>query len=710
MESQRSGIGNIFAGTAIAVFFFDVLVNLRLWVQIGDPFRSLYANGDSLHGFFKLLDTLTGGIAKGVVSFASVFGVAGALLLIKVSVVFFQAVYVFVGTPGVDSERPPKSVYWVASFSALLFFVSYFFSPFYAALSRSLYADTTGWVYFAVILACFVGMLFSFGKIGKWVVYSMATGGRGSIEDDPFGHEERHFNQTVEKLENAFSVNIPYKFKNARGVLTNGWINFVNVFRAAMVIGTPGSGKSYTFFLAAIEQLISKGFTMLIYDFKYKDLSNFAFNVYKREEEKIKKLMGGILPRFCVLTLDNIYESERCNVLQPHLIEDFTVDAYGISNIFLMALNRSWATKEGDFFPDSAKNLTAASVWGLRQYEGGKYCSIPHLVEFLSMDTNSIIKCLIAMKDNSLSNVIKPFEEALQSKAVEQLQGQMGTVRIALSRLTSPRLYWVLTEDPTAVPFNLDINSKTDPKILCLGSSGKNQMVNNIFFSVFIAQIFRLVNVKGRFPLGVMLDEVVTLSFPKGTLDTIIATGRSNLISVWLGFQDLSQLVRDFTKDVAEALFKMVGNTVAGNVADDSAERISKRIGKIRIRKQSMNTGSKDPSWTVSEQEVDAVPANFFSSMSQGVFGGQLADNFDQRLKTKVFYGESAYVPPFQKDPLPYSVGMTPFWQGVFDDCGGMLEVEKAAFIDGILQENFDRIRQDILEMKDELMAVVEDQ
>jgi len=471
-----------------------------------------------------------------------------------------------------------------------------------------------------------------------------------------------------------------------------------------MVLGTPGSGKSFTFFIAAIEQLIKKGFTMLIYDFKYKDLSEYAYNVFKEEEGAIKNLNNGVATTFHVLTLDNLYESERCNVVQPELIEDFTVDAYGLSNIFLMALNRSWVTKEGDFFPDSAKNLTAASFWALRRYDGGRNCSIPHLVEFLSQDTETIIHCLIAMKDNSLSNVIKPFEEALAGGAIEQLQGQMGTVRIALSRLTSPRLYWVLTEDPTDEPFSLLLNSKEKPKILCLGSSGKNQMVNNIFFSVFIAQIFRLVNVKGRLPLAALLDEVVTLSFPKGTLDTVIATGRGHLISVWIGFQDLSQLIRDFTRDVAEALFKMVGNTVSGNVEDDTAERMTKRIGKVRIVKRSVTMSSNDPSFSLSEQEVDAIPQNYWGAMSQGTFGGKIADNYKQKQAVKVFYGESNFKPRFDEKNLKHKIPMTPYWQGVFEYTKDFKEEERAVYIDNILQSNFDRIRKDISDMREALV------
>jgi hypothetical protein len=695
---ESKAIARIFLGTSIALLFLDLFINYRLWSQT----NGVYYIGGFLGGIIS-------SVVQAFILMFSFAGIAWSLLIMKVISIFSYTTYVFVGAPSVKDDKPMSSIYFLAIVTPILYILIFFISPYYMAVRGDSFPNGFAIGSILVTAISYLAFSYSSGKLGRWLVLGGSSGMKGQMEDDPFGAEERRFHQTTDKIENKYSINIPYQFVNPKGNKTKGWINVINPFRAAMVIGTPGSGKSFTFFLAAIHQMVQKGFTMLIYDFKYRELSEYTLNCHAKHKGDAEQINGKSIT-FHVITFDYITESARCNVLQPKLLKDFTIDAYGASNIFLTALNKTWSTKEGDFFPESAKNLTAAGIWSLRIYEKGRYCSIPHLIEFLSMDTESIIKCLVALKDNSLSNVIRPFEEALRDEAFEQLQGQMGTVRIAMSRLTSPSVYWILTEDDTEKPFSLEINSKEDPKILCLGSSGKNQMINNIFFSLFIAQIFRLVNVKGRFPLGIMLDEVTTLSFPKGTLDTLIATGRSNLVSVWLGFQDLSQLIRDFTKDVAEALFKMIGNIFSGNVQDDTAERMMKRIGKMRVMKRSMSVGANgEPSFSYSEQNDYAVPDSAFGTMSQGSFAGTLADEREQPLKVKQFYGDSLYMPEFTGGNMPEKIKLTPFWQNVMEnECKGKSEEEKEAYVDMILQMNFEKIRQDIFAMREKLIEGVE--
>lgn len=714
MKENRS-LAGIFVITAVSLFFADILINLRISYQAkGGPHGSLFLGALPDDVLVFLTDNVSVNFfVKQFLQFISLkwlFGIDIKWGLLVQKVLYLSAYLLsFIKTPAAD-KKPNKSIFILAGTGPVVLLSSYFMSPFFGVVQKTV--DFSVDVYIVVTTISFVLIIYSFSKIAKWIAYSFSQSLTERIENDPFGESDRRFQQEIELKENKYSVNIPYWFINSSGKRVRGWINFINIFRAVQVLGTPGSGKSFAFFLPAIMQLIKKGFSMCIYDFKYPDLSAYAYNCLQLYKEEVRDSLKshGVNAEcldFKVINFDNVTESERCNLIPPDSLNDFTIGAYGAANIFLVALNRSWSTKDGEFFPESAKNITAACIWALKLYKGGKNCSIPHLIEFLSMRTEDIIEILIKLKDGSLKNVIRPFEEAKIDNALEQLQGQMGTVRIALSRLTSPVVYWVLTDDPEAnEKLDLNVNRKEKPTILCLGNSSENQMVNNIFYSLFIVQMFRLINKKGRHPFAGFFDEAVTLSFPKGTLDTIIATGRGHLISIWLGYQDLSQLIRDFTRDVAEALFKMIGNTVAGSVQDDTADRLSKRVGKMRIKKRSESISAEgEISYSYSETTDYAIPESFWTNMSQGTFGGKLVDNFGEKLKTKAFYGEVDFTPPFDMNNM-LKIPKTSFWKKVIErDCYGMNQNEINEYIQMILDRNFERVCNDIEEMRADVLG-----
>ncbi len=691
---ESNDIGKILFGLALGLLFFDVLANYRWYHQVtGGGFESLLIPG--LKGVFGV-----------ILSIFSFFGLKWSMLVIRLALTIFILLY-FKGQPASDVE-PTKTNYIVGITSFFLVILSFLISPFWAIQNHHATGQPdfliSAEVYAVIMFVVFIVM----HQHLKVIARAFSLGGSSSsmkkeAQNDPFGRKDRAFTQVTHKIENEDSVNIEYTFLNTKFEREKGYINVVNPYRAAMVIGTPGSGKSFAILLQAIQQFIRKGFTMIVYDFKFPELTKFTYNCLLQYGDEIKKKTGKV-PELKYIYFDDPKYSARCNVMQPAMLKDFAIGAYGVADAFMVALNRSWATKEGDFFPESAKNITAGCIWALKIYKGGKYCTVPHLIEFLSLPTGQVIDILIALKDTSLKNVIKPFEEAKLDKAMEQLQGQMGTVRIALSRLTSRVTYWNLTEPEGATPFRLDVNSKDNPQILCLGNSMENQRVNNIFLSLFIVQLFRLVNVKGRRSLGVMLDECVTLSFPKGMLDTLIATARSNKISVWLGFQDLSQLIRDFTKDVAETLFKMIGNVFSGTVEDDTGERMQKRLGKIKIVKKNVSVGaSGEPSFSFSTNEDYAVPSHFFGQFTQGTFAGKIADNIDQPIDPKIFYGDINYTFPFDKmEEIP----MDAYWKNVIErDCKGFSTEQIDEYVGKILDMNLERVVSEIENMRDEILG-----
>jgi len=653
------------------------------------------------------------GLGKGISELTKIFIDIGGGTHFMYAVIPFALALFFIGQfmkPG-DEEKKRKIKYKVALWtSILLWAVVIAISPFQQLVFGSNSYSTIFFIFFsAIYLTALLAYLY-----GGGVVFRRGGNDSKSSSEDPFGKNLRAFPQNEKLMKTDISVNIKYEFLSPKNFkMTPGYINVINQFRGNQVLGTPGSGKSYAFFLPMIEQNVRNGFSMLIYDYKYPDLSAHAITCMDLYKEQILKKRGR-LPKINSIYFDNVFYSKRVNVLQPELLNDFAFDAVNVANSFMMAINKSWMGKEGEFFPESAKNLLAATVWSLKIYKDGIYCTLPHAIELLSQSMEDLFGVFMALEDISLRNVVKPFKDALEKEAMEQVAGQVASVTVPLARLSSPTVSWVLTTDPKEEELRLDINDPNEYQILCLGNSSEKKSVNNVFFSLFITQLFKLINVKGRLPLAVVLDEVVTLSFPKGTLDDLIATGRGHLIAVWLGYQDLSQLHRDMTKDVGDSIFKMVGNTFAGNINDETSEKLEKRIGKVEINKKEKSLSAEEElSYSFRKSEDSAVPASYFSSMSQGVFAGIVADNYGEEIEIKPFYGKVNYSTPYGKNIK--TMEMTDFWKSLFKDNGieyaefkavsdrKLKESEnwkKASELkDQLLKENHERIVKEVNEM-----------
>ena len=170
-----------------------------------------------------------------------------------------------------------------------------------------------------------------------------------NLMKDRFNVENESFPQEEVLRKNEYSVNLPTVYQH-KGSEHNGWINIVNPFRATMVIGTPGSGKSFSVVLPFIRQHLKKGFSMCVYDFKYPDLSLVTYNHF------LKAKKNGKLPestRFYVINFENIQKSFRCNPLAPEWMES-PIDAFESSRTVLYNLNREWIRQQGEFFSESA--------------------------------------------------------------------------------------------------------------------------------------------------------------------------------------------------------------------------------------------------------------------------------------------------------------------------------------------------------------------
>jgi hypothetical protein len=356
------------------------------------------------------------------------------------------------------------------------------------------------------------------------------------------------------------------------------------------------------------------------------DLSEIAYNTLLKNRNKYT-----VAPSFYVINFDDPRKSHRCNPISPDFMTDIS-DAYEAAYTIMLNLNRTWIQKQGDFFVESPIILLASIIWYLKIYKDGKYCTFPHAIELLNKQYADIFTILTSYPE--LENYLSPFMDAWQSGAQDQLQGQIASAKIPLSRMISPQLYWVMTGND----FTLDINNPKEPKVLCVGNNPDRQNIYSAALGLYNSRIVKLINKKKQLKSSVIIDELPTIYF-RG-LDNLIATARSNKVSVCLGFQDYSQLIRDYGDKEAKVIQNTVGNIFSGQVVGETAKNLSERFGKVLQKRQSMTINRQDTSTSISTQLDSLIPASKISNLTQGMFVGAVADNFDERIEQKIFHAE----------------------------------------------------------------------
>lgn len=436
------------------------------------------------------------------------------------------------------------------------------------------------------------------------------------------------FAQCDQKIETDYSVNIPtvYQYQHRK---RHGWINVVNPFRATFVFGTPGSGKSYSVYNPYIEQMIKKGYTMFLYDYKYPDLTEVVYNTFLENKDVYRKKYGKE-PKFCILNFNDPRYSMRCNPIHPRYIND-PADTSEIADIIMRNVNPQSIERE-DFFSMSAKVYIDALIFFLRKHQDGRFCTFPHLIELMGRNYKAVFKML--QKYDDIRVKMTPFQNALKGNAQEQLQGQIASAQIPLMRFASPALYWVLSGDD----FSLNLNDPDNPTILCVGNDPDRQNIYGTTLALYTSRMFREINHKKKLPCAVLLDELPTI-FIKG-LDNLIATARSNKVAIVLGAQDKSQLIRDYSDKEAEVIFNTVGNVFAGQVNGRTAKELAETFGREFRQQQSETTGGDNETTNTSYQQQDILPQSRIETLTQGYFFGKVADNNDTPIRRKLFCGE----------------------------------------------------------------------
>ena len=610
---------------------------------------------------------LTWGFTLGIVdkilmNFQRTTSLFSSILWTKLFCLVFLALSCL-GTKGVKEEAITWAKIWaVLTVGFVLFFLNWWLLalPIGKIGSASLYIFTLSVGYICLLMA------------GVWMSRLL----KNNLMDDVFNLENESFMQETRLLENEYSVNLPTRFYYKKR-WHKGWINIVNPFRASMVLGTPGSGKSFAIVNNYIKQQIEKGFAMYIYDYKFPDLSEIAYNHLLTHLDAYE-----VKPQFFVINFDDPRKSHRCNPINPAFMTDIS-DAYESAYTIMLNLNRTWIQKQGDFFVESPIILLAAIIWFLKIYQGGRYCTFPHAIEFLNRPYAQIFPILTAYDE--LANYLSPFMDAWEGGAQDQLQGQIASAKIPLSRMISPALYWVMTGDD----FSLDINNPREPKILVVGNNPDRQNIYSAALGLYNSRIVKLINKKKQLKSSVIIDELPTIYF-RG-LDNLIATARSNKVAVCLGFQDFSQLTRDYGDKESKVIQNTVGNVFSGQVVGETAKTLSERFGKVLQQRQSMTINRNDKSTSISTQLDSLIPASKISNLTQGMFVGAVSDNFDERIEQKIFHAEivvdvtkvSAEAKAYQPIPI----------------IAEFLNADGSDSLSETIEANYKRVKQEILSL-----------
>ena len=579
------------------------------------------------------------------------------------------------GTKGVKAEKMSwNRIFTVLAVGFFLFFLNWWI----LLLPISYLGNAT--LYIFTMTAGYICLLMG----GLWMSRLL----KHNLMEDVFNNENESFMQETKLMENEYSANLPTRFYYKKK-WQRGWINVVNPFRATIVLGTPGSGKSFAVVNNYIKQQIEKGYSMYIYDFKFSDLSTIAYNHMMNHQNGYK-----VKPQFYVINFDDPRRSHRCNPIHPDFMSDIS-DAYESAYTIMLNLNKTWVQKQGDFFVESPIILFAAIIWYLRIYKDGKYCTFPHAIELLNRRYEDVFPILTSYPE--LENYLSPFMDAWQGGAMEQLAGQIASAKIPLSRMISPQLYWVMS----ASEFTLDINNPEEPKILCVGNNPDRQNIYGAALGLYNSRIVKLINKKGQLKSSVIIDELPTIYF-KG-LDNLIATARSNKVAVCLGFQDFSQLVRDYGDKEAKVVINTVGNIFSGQVVGETAKTLSERFGKVLQKRQSISINRQDVSTSINTQMDSLIPPSKISGLTQGMFVGSVSDNFTERIEQKIFHAEIVVDTDKVKreeshyQPIPIV--------NDFKDTDGNDCMKQA------IQDNYNRIKEDVkLIVKDELERIAADE
>ena len=633
-----------------------------------------------------------------------------------------------------------KMVFWPISIGLILTVLSCFLY-YWQAGTHLLFLRVTTWLY---IIASIVGTILihvALDNVSKYFKDGMLK--------DRFNLENESFEQTEDKVENKYSVNIPMRYYY-KGKFRHGWINIINPFRGTWVVGTPGSGKTFSVIEPYIRQHSAKGFAMVVYDYKFPTLATKLYYHYRINKQQ------GHTPKGCkfnIINFVNVEYSRRVNPIQQKYIGNLAA-AQETAETLIESLQKGQKGSGGgsdQFFQTSATNFLAACIYffvnynkkpydkegnelepeyitdektGHRRLSGrvfakgvpvtpaywkGQYSDMPHILSFLNHSYDEIFEVL--KTDNEVYPLLGPFITAFDNKAMEQLEGMIGTLRVQTSRLATKESYWVFSGDD----FDLKVSDPKNPSYLLIANDPEMESIIGALNALILNRLVTRVNSgQGKnIPVSIIVDELPTLYFHK--IDRLIGTARSNKVAVTLGFQELLQLEADYGKVGKDKIITTVGNVISGSArSKDTLDWLSGDIfGKVVQLKKGITIDRDRTSINLNENLDSLVPASKISDMASGWICGQTARDFTvtktgrrgsmdiqkaDEFKTSKFFCKTNFdMAAIKKEEQDYSKYPLP----KFYDFGSPEARER------YLYDNFNRIDQEVNKM---ILAIQQEQ
>ncbi|WP_162056011.1 type IV secretory system conjugative DNA transfer family protein [Pontibacter pamirensis] len=436
---------------------------------------------------------------------------------------------------------------------------------------------------------------------------------QSGLMKDKFNVENESFEQSRDLMVTPYSVNIPMLYYHKRRI-NEGWLNIVNPFRATLLIGTPGSGKSFSIVNPFIKQMLAKGFSMALYDFKFPDLGKLAYYHYL-----VSKKKGPLQNhRFHVINFNSVEHSRRFNPLKPEYLPTLA-DAVETAEALLQSLTKNdRESGAAQFFTQSAVNFLASCIFFLSRYQEGRYSTFPHVLALLNLGYEEIFELLFS--EPQLKSLLSPFRTAYINKAFDQLEGQIGTLKINVGRLATKETFWVLSGDD----FDLKITNPKAPSVLVIANDPSTQSINSACNALILNRMTKLINSKGNLPCGLIVDESPTLYVHK--VENLIATARSNKIAVLLGLQELPQLRQQYGRETADTICSVAANVLSGSVRNkETLDWLEKIFGKVRQQKQGVSIDRNRTSVSMNEEMGSLIPASKIANLRAGEMVGQVA-------------------------------------------------------------------------------------
>ena len=561
-----------------------------------------------------------------------------------------------------------KMVIYPISIGIVLMFLSvWVFYQHWTPNFFTLYSST--WLYFFMSIVGTILCQIALDNISKYL--------KDGLLKDRFNLENESFEQMKDKVSNKYSVNIPMRYYY-KGKFRKGWVNIVNPFRGTWVVGTPGSGKTFSIIEPFIRQHSAKGFAIVAYDYKFPTLAQKLYYHYRINKK------AGLTPKGCafnIINFVNVEYSRRVNPIQLKYISNLAA-ASETAETLLESLQKG--KKEGgggsdQFFQTSAVNFLAACIYFFCNYEKrpydengqemnydktidpetgmikptgvvrdamgnvkepaywlGKYSDMPHILSFLNESYETIFEVL--MTDTEVAPLLGPFRTAFDNKAMEQLEGMIGTLRVFTSRLATKESYWIFSKEGD--DFDLKVSDPNHPSYLLIANDPEMESIIGALNALILNRLVTRVNTgQGKnVPVSIIVDELPTLYFHK--IDRLIGTARSNKVSVTLGFQELPQLEADYGKTGMQKIITTVGNVVSGSArAKETLEWLSNDIfGKVVQLKKGVTIDRDRTSININENMDSLVPGSKIADMPTGWICGQTARDF---VKTKTGRGDS---------------------------------------------------------------------